>query len=88
MLIDKAIPRLAFSNPTFVKALMRQFTGEQRQRIVDTLAYQAHRLGGGVFAGSPAEYIAQKEKRFREAAAALPDDPGLEDLARAMRRFT
>jgi hypothetical protein len=61
VLIDKAIPKLVFTNPIFAKRLVLSFTGERRQQVVEDLAYQAHRLGGGgVFVGSPEEYLAQK----------------------------
>lgn len=89
VLIDRAIPRLAFSNTTFVKALLRQFAGEDRKRLVDALAYQAHRLsGGGVYAGSPEDFMATKQQQFVGNFAALPDDPDLEDLFRKIRLFT
>lgn len=32
-LIERAIPRLAFSNPTFAKQLIQQFQGDQRKEI-------------------------------------------------------
>jgi hypothetical protein len=88
VLIDKSIVRLAFTKPAFTKELIRNFVGESRQRIVDTLAYQAYRIGGGVSAGSPEQRIAQNQDQFSAGIAALPDDPEFHDLARAMRRFT
>jgi hypothetical protein len=87
-LIDLAIPRLAFTNRSFAKDLLRQFNGEQRQRIVDALAHQARRFGGGGFVGDPDQYMAQRQKQFADQVAAFPDEVGLEDLARALRQFT
>lgn len=89
-LIDKAIPSLAFTNPSFAKRLISNFAGEQRKQVVEALAYQAHRFGrgGGVFAGSPEEHLAQRQTQFSDNVAAFPDDPELSDLAQAMRRFT
>jgi hypothetical protein len=37
-LIEKAIPRLAFSSPGFARDLIGHFTGEQRERIVEAFA--------------------------------------------------
>ena len=88
ILIDKAIPKIAFSNPAFAKSLLRQFVGEQRKKLVDALAYQAHRFGGGGFAGSPEDYMARRHQQFRDNFAAFPDDPELADLMQAIRRFT
>lgn len=87
-LIDKAIPRLAFSSPGFARDLIRHFTGEQRKQIVEAFASQARHFGGGVFAGDPADYMAQRQKQFTDQVAAFPDEPGLEELARALRKFT
>jgi hypothetical protein len=87
-LIEKAIPRLAFSSPGFARDLIRHFTGEQRERIVEAFASQARHFGSGVFAGDPDDYMAQRQKQFADQVAAFPDEAGLEDLARALRRFT
>jgi hypothetical protein len=87
-LIEKAIPRLAFSSTGFAGELMGQFTGEQRKRIVEAFVSQARHLGSGVFTGDPDDYMAQRQKQFADQVAAFPDDAGLEDLARALRRFT
>jgi hypothetical protein len=88
VLIDKAIPRLAFAHTGFVNSLLRQFTGAHRERLVEAFALQARRFGGGVFAGSFETHIAQRERQFVDQTAAFPDDPGLADLARALQRFT
>ena len=48
-LIERAIPRLAFSSPGFARDLIGQFSGEQRERIVEAFASQARHLGSGVF---------------------------------------
>jgi len=87
-LIEKAIPRLAFTNPGFARDLLRLFTGEQRGRIVEAFAYQARHFGSGVCAGDPADYMAQRQKQFADQTATFPDEAGLEDLAKALRRFT
>jgi hypothetical protein len=87
MLIGKAIPRLAFTSPSFAKDFIGQFTGEQRKRIVEAFASQARHPDSGVFAGDLDENMAQRQKQFAEQVAAFPDEAGLEDLARALRRF-
>jgi hypothetical protein len=87
-LIGKAIPRLAITYPGFAKNLLGHFTGKQRERLVEAFAYQARRFGGGVFAGDPIEHMAEQERQLAAQAAAFPDEAGLEDLARALRRFT
>jgi len=87
-LIEKAIPGLAFASPAFAKELILYFTGERRERIVQAFASQARHLGGGVFRGDPDEYMAQRQKQFVDQVAALPDEPGLEELVRALRKFT
>jgi hypothetical protein len=87
-LIGKAIPRLAITYPGFAKDLLGHFTGKQREQLVEAFAYQARRFGGGVFAGNPSDHMAEQEKQLAAQAAAFPDEPGLEDLARALRRFT
>jgi hypothetical protein len=86
-LIEKATPRLAFSNHAFARDLLRHFAGKERETIVEAFAYQARRFGGGGFLGEPADYMAAREKQFADQAAAFPVEPGLEDLARALRRF-
>lgn len=88
-LIGKSIPRLAFTNTAFAKDLLRRFTGERRKRIVEAFARQARRLGGGgAFAGSFEDHMDQQQKEFAAQVAALPNDPELEDLARALRHLT
>jgi hypothetical protein len=87
-LIETAIPHLAFSNHGFASDLIRLFTREQRERIVEAFASQARHFGSGVFMGDPDDYMAQRQKQYADQVAALPDEAGLEDLARALRRFT
>lgn len=88
-LLDKAIPRLAFTNTTFAGELLAHFTGKNRERLVEALAYQARRYGGrGVFAGSSEDLMAQQQKQFAEQMASFPEEPGVEDLARSLRKFT
>jgi hypothetical protein len=87
-LIDKAIPRLAFLHTDFVRNLLRQFTGTHREQLVEAFAHQAGHFGGGMFAGSVEAHMAQRERQFADQTAAFPDEPGLDDLARALRRFT
>jgi hypothetical protein len=87
-LIEKAIPRLAFSNLGFARDLLQHFTGEQKERIVEAFASQAGHFGSGAFAGDPAVHMAERRKQIAEQAAAFPDEAGLEDLAKALRRFT
>jgi hypothetical protein len=88
ILIGKAVPRLAFFHTGFVRNLLRQVTGTNRGQLVEALAHQARRFGGGVFAGDIAAHMAQRERQFADQTAAFPDEPGLEDLARALRRLT
>jgi hypothetical protein len=85
---ENAIPRLAFPYPEFARNLLWQFTGEQRQRIVEALADQARRLSGGVYAGNPADHMAAEQRKFAQEVAAFLDEAGLEDLGRALRRLT
>ena len=87
-LIEKAVPRLAFTNTGFVRDLLSQFTGPARERLVKAFVYQARHFSGGVFAGNIETHMAQRERQFADQAAAFPDEPGLDDLARALRRFT
>ena len=87
-LIEKAVPRLAFTNTGFVRDLLSQFTGPARELLVKAFAHQARRFSGGVFAGNIETYMAQRERQFADQTAAFPDEPGLNDLARALRRFT
>lgn len=87
-LIGKAIPRLAFSNPGFARDLLAKFTGKYREQLVEAFAYQAGSFPRGVFAGNPDDHMAQHEKQLAAQAAAFPGEAGLEDLARALRRFT
>jgi hypothetical protein len=87
-LVEKAVPRLAFTDTRFAGDLIRQFTGKRRERMVEAFASQAGHFGSGVFHGDPDDYMAQRQKQFADQVAALPDDAGLEDLARALRRFT
>jgi hypothetical protein len=88
MLIGKAIPRLAFTNTSFARELLAHFTGKNRERLVEAFAYQARRYGGGVFAGNPEDLMSQQQKQFTDQVASFPEEPGLEDLARALRKFT
>jgi hypothetical protein len=87
-LIGKAIPRLASSNPGFARDLLAKFTGKQREELVEAFAYQARSFSGGAFAGDPTDYLERREKEFANQAASFPEEPGLEDLARALRRLT
>jgi hypothetical protein len=86
-LLDKAIPRLAFVKLQFVRELLRMFHGPARERIVEAIAYQSHRFGGGVYAGSAEDFMEQRQQGYRESAERLPEDPELADLVRAIRRF-
>jgi hypothetical protein len=86
--VDRAIPRLAFTNPGFARDLLQNFTGEQRERMVEAFADQARHLDAGVFAGNPHDHVAEQNRRFAGQAAAFPEEAGLGDLARALRRFT
>ena len=87
-LLGKAVPRLAFTNTSFARDLLAHFTGKNRKRLVEAFAYQAHKYGGGVYAGSPGDLMAQQQKQFAEQMAAFPEESGLEDLAKALRKFT
>jgi hypothetical protein len=88
-LIENAIPRLAFDSPAFAKDLIGLFTGEQRKRIIQAFSYQARHFGnGGVFQGNPETYMTQRQQRFADQVAAMPDDGSLEDLAKELRKFT
>jgi hypothetical protein len=87
-LLGKAGPRLAFTNSSFARDLLTHFTGRNRERIVEAFAYQARRYGAGVYAGSPEDLMAQQQKQFAEQMSAFPDESGLEDLAKALRKFT
>jgi hypothetical protein len=87
-LVDKAIPRLAFTNPAFTKDLIGAFTGKQRERLVEAFAHQARHLSGGVYAGDPEDYMAERAKQFAAQVAAFPDEAGLEDLAKELRKST
>jgi hypothetical protein len=86
-LLDKATPRLAFVKLQFVRELLRMFHGAAKERVVEAIAYQSHRFGGGVYAGSAEEFMEQRQQGFRESAERLPEDPELADLVRAIRRF-
>jgi len=88
MLIMKAIPHLAFCSPDFARDLLGYFAGEQRSLIVEAFASQARHIGGSVFTGDHDAYMAQRQKQFADQVAAFPDEAALEDLARALRRFT
>ena len=81
VLIDNAIPSLVFTNPAFAKDILRRLTGEQRQLIVDALAYQASHFRIGSYSGLPGDYIADQQRRFTDNTAAFTDEPGFEDLA-------
>lgn len=87
-LIEQAIPRLAFSSPVFARDLLRNFAGSQRERIVGAFASQARHFGSGVFSGDPDDYMAQRQRQFADQVAAFPDESGLEDLAKALRRYS
>jgi hypothetical protein len=87
VLIDKAIPNFVFTNPAFAKDLVRSFTGERRQLVVDALANQAGHFGASVYAGSPEDFMQSRHKQLKDGVAAFPDEPGFEDLTRALRRF-
>jgi hypothetical protein len=87
-LIHKATPRLAFTNPRFAKDLLQQFTGANRENLVEAFAHQARHFSGGVYAGDFEEHMAQQNRRFADQTTAFPDDPTLSDLARALRRLT
>ncbi|MDW5266113.1 MAG: DUF4062 domain-containing protein [Edaphobacter sp.] len=87
VLIDKAIPNFIFINPGFAKDLVRSFIGERRQLIVDALANQVTHLGSGVYAGSTEDFMQNRRKRIKDGVAAFPEEPGFEDLMRALRRF-
>jgi len=87
VLIDKAIPNFVFTNPAFAKDLLRLFTGERRQLIVDALAYQTTHFGSGVYAGSTEDYMQSRHRYFKDGVAGFPDEPGFEDLTKALRRF-
>ena len=86
-LIDKAMPNFVFTNPAVAKNLVRSFTGERRQLVVDALANQASDFGSGVYSGSIEDFMQNRRKRLKDGVAAFPDEPGFEDLARALRRF-
>ena len=88
ILLGKAIPPLAFANTTFARDLLAHFTGKSRERLVEAFAYQARRYGGGVFAGHPEDLMAQQQKQFTDQVAAFPDEGGIEDLAKALRKYT
>jgi hypothetical protein len=87
VLIEKAIPSFIFINPGFAKDLVRLFTGERRQLIVDALANQVTHLGSGVYAGSTEDFMQNRRKRIKDGVAAFPQEPGFEDLTRALRRL-
>lgn len=87
VLIDKAIPRLAFTNTGFARDLIGCFVGGQKAQIVEAFAHQARHLAGGVFGGDPDVHMAEQGRLFAAQMAAFPDDPVLEDLARALRRY-
>jgi hypothetical protein len=87
-LIENAVPRLAFTNTGFVRSLLSQFTGPARERLVEAFAHQARHFAGGVFVGNIETHMAQRERQLADQTAAFPDEPGLDDLARALRRFT
>jgi hypothetical protein len=88
ILLGKAIPRLAFTNTTFARDLLAHFTGKSRERLVEAFAYQARSYGGGVFAGHPEDLMAQQQKQFADQVAAFPDEGGIEDLAKSLRKYT
>ena len=75
-------------DPGFARDLIGNLVVNKEKRIVEAFVSQAQHLGSGVFAGDPDDYMAQRQKQFADQVAALPDEPGLEELARALRRFT
>jgi hypothetical protein len=87
-MIDKAVPRLAFTHTGFVSDFLRQFSGAHRESLDEAFARQAWHLARGPFAGSIETHMAQRQKQCADQAAAFPDGTGLDDLARALRRFT
>jgi hypothetical protein len=87
-LIREAVPRLAFTNPGFVRSLLSRFTGPNRERLVHALAHQAGYFTGGAFTGDIEAHMASRRKQLADQVAAFPDEPGLDDLARALRKFT
>jgi hypothetical protein len=87
VLIEKAIPRLAFSSTTFVRDLLSRFSGAQRDQLVEAFAFQARHLSGGLFVGNPDDRISDDRRQFENNVAAF-SDVGLEDLARALRRLS
>lgn len=87
-LIEKAFPGMAFDSPAFAKDLIELFTGERRKRIIQAFSSQARHLGGSVFQGTPEDHMAQRQKQFTDRVAALPDEGGLEDLGKELRKFT
>ena len=88
MLIEKAIPRLAFDRTAFANDLISLFTREQRKRIIQVFSSQTRHLGHGVFHGNPDDYMAQRQRQFADQVSALPDEGGLGDLAKELRKFT
>lgn len=86
-LIAGAIPRFVFTNPDFVRRVLREFTGESRQQLVDAFAYQSRGQMRGVYTGDIEEHMARRQEEFRQSVQSLPEDPNFEDLARALRRF-
>jgi hypothetical protein len=67
--------------------MLRLFHGVARQRIVDSIAYQSYRRARGAFVGNPIDGMEESQQSFREAVDGLPDDPELDDLLRAIRRY-
>jgi hypothetical protein len=86
--IDKAIPRLAFTNTAFATGLMQAVSGADRQKIVEALAHQARHVASGVFAGDPSDLFANQSVQFAQQAAALQDEAGLESLKQALGHLT
>jgi hypothetical protein len=87
-LIAGAIPRFVFTNPEFVRSVLRRFTGMSREKLIDAFAYQSRGQMTGVLVGDPEEQMATRHEQFRQSVQSLPDDPEFDDLARALRRFT
>ena len=87
VLIDNAIPNLVLTNPAFAKDILRRLTGGQRQLIVDALAYQASHFRAGGYTGLPGEHLEDQQRRFTDLVSAFTDEPGFEDLTRALRRL-
>jgi hypothetical protein len=72
VLIDRAILNFVFTNPAFVK-LVRSFTGERRQLVVDALANQASHFGSGVYAGTHRPTRGSPGFQYHRSAVSIGD---------------